>query len=146
MAMRIVQNRQREIPDGDKLLMAVSERSNDPELDYLKQFYREKFKKAFHEAMRTLEPRERNLLRHRLVDNMGIDEIGALFKIHRSTAARWIEKVRRTLSERSRDLMIAGLKLTEYEYESIVRSINSQLDFTISVYLERGPADLEDRL
>jgi RNA polymerase sigma-70 factor (ECF subfamily) len=141
LALRLSRHEQRELPDEERLLEAASTASGDPELEYLKLHYREQFRVAFHAAMETLDARERNLLRHHLVDGMSIDAIGQRFGIHRSTAARWLERVRSTLADRTRELMTADLEVSDSEYESIVRIIQSQLDFTISGYLQDRPVD-----
>ena len=142
LALRLAKHELRELPDEDHLLEAASIAGGDPELEYLKLHYREQFRAAFQQAMETLDARERNLLRHRLVDGMSIDAIGQRFGIHRSTAARWLERVRETLADATRELMIADLEVSESEYESIVRIIQSQLDFTISGYLRERSAPL----
>ena len=135
MALRFLRDNQREIPDEDKILHVVSSASEDPELEYMKHFYKERFRQAFHQAMASLTPRDRNLLRQRILDGMTIDEIGALYNVHRVTASRWLVNLRQTLADKTRDFMIQGLDISDYEYESIVRIIRSQLDFTISRYL-----------
>ena len=65
-----------------------------PEVDYVKERYRPQFKAAFQDALRALDSEQRNVLRLHVVEGLNIDEIGALFKVHRSTVARWIAAAR----------------------------------------------------
>ena len=39
--------------------------------------------------MQTLSAQERTVLRLHVLDGLGTDEIGALYKVHRTTVARW---------------------------------------------------------
>jgi RNA polymerase sigma-70 factor, ECF subfamily len=59
----------------------------DPELDRLKASYRREFEACFTEALARLAPPERTLLRYQVIDRLGIDQIGAIYGIHRATAA-----------------------------------------------------------
>ena len=58
---------------------------DDPELLVLKRTYRDQFKLAFQQAFEALSVRERNVLRHELLDGMNIDKIGELYGVHRAT-------------------------------------------------------------
>jgi RNA polymerase sigma-70 factor (ECF subfamily) len=62
----------------------------DPELTYLHDAYRAPFKGALAQAMAALTVRQRNLLRQHFVDALSIDQLGALYRVDRSTAARWL--------------------------------------------------------
>ncbi len=86
--------------------------------------------------MASLTPRQRNLLRHQLVDHLSIDEIGALYQVHRATAARWLEAARQAVVEQIKLAMMARLRIHGEEYESILRLIHSAVDLSISRHLE----------
>lgn len=105
--------------------------TTDPELDYLKQHYRDAFRDAFAAALAELDPRARNALRHHLVDQLSIDQIGALHGVHRATAARWIARSREALLAGTRDQLRARLRLSEGEYASIMRLIDSMLEVSV---------------
>jgi len=79
-----------------------------PELQIVKQRYREPFKRAF----------------------------GAIYKVHRGTAARWLEAIRDKLGERTREILGDELALEPSELESIVRAIQSQVSVTLSGLLD----------
>ncbi|HEX9105397.1 MAG TPA: sigma factor-like helix-turn-helix DNA-binding protein, partial [Polyangia bacterium] len=70
--------------------LAAAAASSSPELDYLKQRYRPQFEAAFQDALRALDSEQRNVLRLHVLEGLNIEQIGALFKVHRSTVARWI--------------------------------------------------------
>lgn len=110
---------------------------DDPALEELKAKYREELAAAFRTALTELPARERTLLRYQLIDGLTIDEIGAIFRVHRATAARWIAKIRDDLVTRTRELMAEALGVGTSEAESIVRMVQSQLD--VSVIRHLGP-------
>lgn len=110
----------------------------DPQLAYLKQHYGVQFRAAFGEAVAGLAPRERNLLRHAVIDGLGIDQIAAIYHVHRATAARQLAQARAALVEATRERMRAALRISEPELESILRMIMS--DVTLRQELARRPA------
>jgi RNA polymerase sigma-70 factor (ECF subfamily) len=104
----------------------------DPLLAGLKASYRESFRTAFAAAVRELGDRDRTLLRYRFADDLSIDEIGALYGVHRATVARWLATIREALFEATREGIMAELSLTESEVDSVLRLVDSQLDVSIS--------------
>jgi RNA polymerase sigma-70 factor (ECF subfamily) len=110
--------------------------SDDPELQLLKDRYREVFKQAFAEAMRTLTPRARTMLRLHLVHGLTIDEIAPMHDVHRSTAARWLAQARDEVLERSRARLGELLETDAREVESILHLIASRFDVSIVRHLE----------
>jgi RNA polymerase sigma-70 factor (ECF subfamily) len=134
------QERARRIePLDDRHLDELAPGVPDPELDYLKRLYGESFRVAFDDAVASLEPRDRNLLRLSVIDGLGIDQLAAIFHVHRSTAARRLEQARATLVTATRDRMRATLAITESELESIMRMIHSVCDVTLRHALAARP-------
>ena len=103
-----------------------------PELELVKQRYRKHFESAFERAIEELTPRDRTLLKLHVLEGSSIDDIGALYKVHRATAARWLEAIRDTLGERTRELLAADLALPPAELDSVVRAVQSQVDVTLT--------------
>ncbi|HET6584536.1 MAG TPA: sigma-70 family RNA polymerase sigma factor [Nannocystaceae bacterium] len=129
------------IPAEDVLLAAPSPLTG-PELGFLKEHYRGEFRSAFTLALDELSPRERNVLRHHYVHGLTIDEIGAMYGIHRSNAARRIGKAREQLLTGTRRRLVLGLEVARSEFESIMRLIESRIDVSIQRML--GPDDAHD--
>ena len=107
----------------------------DPLLASLKERYRDEFRVAFAAAAAQLTDRERTLLRYRFLDDLSIDEIGALYRVHRATSARWIAAIRESLFEATRAHLVAQLAVSESEVDSVLRLIDSQLDVSISAVM-----------
>jgi RNA polymerase sigma-70 factor (ECF subfamily) len=103
----------------------------DLELELLKNRYRDEFRSALGEALRSLPARERTLLRQQFVDGLTIDELGALYRVHRATAARWLRHAREAVLARTKAVLIKRLALQPAELESILRVIRSGLDVSL---------------
>jgi RNA polymerase sigma-70 factor (ECF subfamily) len=107
----------------------------DPLLASLKQRYRDEFRGAFTDAAAQLTDRERTLLRYRFLDDLSIDEIGVLYRVHRTTVARWIAAIRESLFEATRAKLMQQLQITDSDVDSVLRLIDSQLDISISAVM-----------
>lgn len=112
-----------------------------PELAYGKRLYRAEFGAAFAEALAALTKGERTLLRQHALDGMSVDRLAAFYGVHRSTAARRVEAVRRLVLEHTRRALARRLRLAPDELESVMRLIQSRLDVTLSPLLFDGPAE-----
>ena len=122
----------------DRKLEQLAPGVPNPELLYLRRLYGDKFQTAFREAVASLAPRERNLLRHSVIDELGIDQIAAIYHVHRATAARQLNQARATLVAATRDRMQMALRVSDTELESILRVIMSMADVTLRQILGNG--------
>lgn len=126
--------------DDDHLIAQHAVTSDDPEVEYMKRTYSNEFRVAFGDALAGLGPREQTLLRYHHVDGLNIDEIGAIYRVHRVTAFRWIEKAKEQLVKATLDTLKTRLKLPASELESVLRMIRSQIHLSLVRHLG-GPKD-----
>ena len=129
--------------DDDQLIAQHAVSADDPEVEYMKRTYAAEFKQAFAEALAALGPREQTLLRYHHVDGLNIDEIGAIYRVHRVTAFRWLEKAKEQLVRSTLDVLRGRLKLPAAELDSVLRMIRSQIHLSIVRQLG-GPSDKVD--
>lgn len=108
----------------------------DAELTFLKSRYRDDFRRAFVDALQSLSPRERTVLRLNSLSDVSIDELGHMYHVHRATAARWVQRARDAIAERTREALVARLRLNKEELDELLRLLRSQLDVSIRRYLE----------
>lgn len=134
---------QREL-SGDAGLFENLTDSSDPELQYLKRHYRDEFRRAFEQAVGTLDARDRNTLRHLFVERLTIDEVAALYSIHRSTAARRMASARDALLEQTRASLLANLGVDNTALDSIMRLIDSRFDVSVERVFSEGEAEAQD--
>ncbi|HET9955384.1 MAG TPA: sigma-70 family RNA polymerase sigma factor [Polyangiaceae bacterium] len=107
----------------------------DPELGYLKERYKTHVHDAIVAALGQLGDRERTLLRLHLGQRMSIDQLGAMYRVNRATAARWLAAARAFLVERARGELKTRLRISDSECNSIVALVRSQLDVSILQHL-----------
>jgi RNA polymerase sigma-70 factor, ECF subfamily len=129
--LRILRETRREVAADDGDLGHLVDTSGDAELQHLRARYREDFKLAFADAFAELAARDRNLLRASVLDGKGIDAIGELHGIHRSTASRWLAAAREELIKRTKAALRARLQISPAEVESILKVLADQVDVTL---------------
>lgn len=132
--VRLARRSGREVELGDALL-ADPGLGDDPVLRGLKERYRQELADAFRAALAALGPKERTLLRYQLIDGLGIDDIGAILRVHRATAARRLARVRDLLVADTRARLAERLRIADDEVESIIRLVQSELDVSIIRHL-----------
>jgi RNA polymerase sigma-70 factor (ECF subfamily) len=121
----------KEIPLGDAVLAAVPDPADDPELRYLRGEMRDQLAIAIRAALVELTARERTLLRHSLIDDLTLDEIGAIYTTHKSTVSRWLARARERLWELARDKLAVQLAGQTDQISSLVRGLRDSLDLSL---------------
>ncbi|MBA2543926.1 MAG: transcriptional regulator [Deltaproteobacteria bacterium] len=133
LMMRRSQSRAKEVLTDDDWSGALAGIStNNPELELLKRQYKDAFGAAFRDGIAALESRLRTVLQMSFVDGLTIDEIGAVYAVHRATAARWIQRASDELHDAVRARLIERLALTPSELDQVAALVRSQLDVSLS--------------
>lgn len=104
---------------------------DNPELARLKAQHRTAFKAAFEQAIASLEPRERSLLGLAIVKGLGIDRIGAIYGVHRATAARWVTSARANLTRAIHKLLATQLGVAQSSVDDLLPLVESQLELSL---------------
>lgn len=130
---------------GDDALANLIAPDDDPEIGYLKRLYRGEFKRAFRAAIEALGDRERVLLAQHVLDDLSIDQVAALHRVSRATAARWLQAARAAVLDGTQRELIRRLRLSRTELASVMRLIESQLEVSLSGLLGRESAAAERR-
>ncbi len=89
-------------------------------------------KQAFARAVTELSPRQRNFLRHAHVDQLTLDQIAALYAIHRATVARTLAQAREALMTGTRRELAALCGIGEDALDSVIRAAESRVDLSLS--------------
>jgi RNA polymerase sigma-70 factor (ECF subfamily) len=130
-ALRARKKTEREVSVSESGVISRAVAEGSVELDFVKEAYRPAFKEAFHEALASLDEKERLLLKQHAVDGLGIDALGELYGVHRATAARWVAKVREAVLDRTRVAFEKRMNVGRAEFESLLRLARSQLDLSL---------------
>lgn len=123
--------RRKKTTTSEDWLEELSSPDDDPALVHLKTRHRSEFKAAFEEAVRRLSPREHAMLRLHLVRQHSIDHIGAVYGVHRATAARWIEAAKGALRKETTRILGERYDLRGPELERVVGLIESRIELSI---------------
>ena len=128
--LRLAGRAQRTIPLEDAILDEIA-RGSDPETALVKRSCRVALTAVVREALSALPPRARTLLRYQVIDGLGITAIGAIYRVHRATAARWLTSVREALLADIQHRLGARLELDPRDVDSVLRLVSSQLDLSV---------------
>jgi RNA polymerase sigma-70 factor, ECF subfamily len=128
---------QRETAVGDDALLHAFVTPSDPELEHVKARYVEEFQQAFGAALRDLPPRDQTWLRQHVIDGLSIDQLGALYRVHRATAARHLQRIRLAVLTATRQRLASQLRVRPSEIDSILRLIRSRLQVTLRWLVRR---------
>jgi RNA polymerase sigma-70 factor (ECF subfamily) len=120
MLLNVAQRETREEPTDDALFDVMLGADASAEAAYVKLACRAELEAALAFAMTALSDRDRYLLRHAFVDGRSVDEIGAVYGVHRATAARWVAAARTQLVDLTRADLVRRLAISDAEAQSII--------------------------
>jgi RNA polymerase sigma-70 factor, ECF subfamily len=120
-----------EVPIRNELVSVLPEPKGDPELQLLKREHVTHFKASFAEAVAALDSADRLLLKQHLVERLTIDQLGALYHLHRASAARRIAKARDALLVATRIALARRLGVPPERLASVLELVASRLEASI---------------
>ncbi|HVK83622.1 MAG TPA: sigma factor-like helix-turn-helix DNA-binding protein [Kofleriaceae bacterium] len=115
----------------DSSVLELFDPALDPEVAMLRDRYRDAVEAAFTAALAELSPRARAVLRYHLVDGWTVDQLGARYATHRSTASRWLVAAREELRTGIRSRLAAQLIISESQVDAIVALVTSRIEVSL---------------
>lgn len=109
----------------------VASPARDPDVAYLRARYRDDFQKAVDEAVRSLEPRARAVMRLPFGQGLTLEQIGTSYGVNRSSVSRWIDSAAGQVLSASRALLTARLKINDSELDSLLRDFMSDMELSL---------------
>jgi RNA polymerase sigma-70 factor (ECF subfamily) len=137
-AARMLSRARCDVTGDDSELADMIAGDDDPEIRYFKRLYHEEFKRALHAALDMLDDRLRLVLQQHVLDGLGIDQLAAVHRVHRSTAARWVQTAHHALRSGTQRELTRRLQLSPGELASVMRLIGSQLHVSLSRVLRHS--------
>lgn len=119
-------------PTEDDDALAALPEAADVEAGLCRLDQQAQFREAFREALATLSPRDRALLRLSLLDGLSIDDLAPMYGAHRATVARWLTAARELLAARTRQALATRLGLRPADLESLLGGVLSRFDLSLS--------------
>lgn len=115
--------------DTSDMLRLVGD--EEVELGYLAERYRQPVRSALEAAFDALSPRQRNLLRLRVLQQLNHDQLGARYGVHRTTAARWLADAQARLLAQTKTVLHERFGVATSEFESVVRLVQSRIHLSV---------------
>ncbi len=131
-ALKMIRKIDREETLDEILLDHWPDATPGPEQKQLRSQYTAELKKAIREAFAALEVRQRNLLRQHILDELTIDDLARLYRVHRATCARWLADARADLGKLTRKKLMAALGMPTSDVDSLLRFLDSDIELSIS--------------
>jgi RNA polymerase sigma-70 factor (ECF subfamily) len=131
-ALKVIRKIDREETLDEILLDHWPDATPGPEQKQLRSQYTAELKKAIREAFAALEVRQRNLLRQHILDELTIDDLARLYRVHRATCARWLADARADLGRQTRKRLMNALGMPTKEVDSLLRFLDSDIELSIS--------------
>jgi RNA polymerase sigma-70 factor (ECF subfamily) len=72
------------------------------------------------------------VLRLRFVEGLELAQIGRLYRVHESTASRWVAAALEAVGRATRERLAARLAIGSATADSVARMVHSQLDLSIA--------------
>lgn len=120
---------------GMDVLERLASPTMQPESAYLRARYRVKYEHALKQALDTLSPQQRNLMRLYYVDGVGVEKLGRLHRVHASTVSRWLARARAMLLHETERVVRASIRMSEADFESLLRVVRSDLHVSLARFL-----------
>jgi RNA polymerase sigma-70 factor (ECF subfamily) len=99
----------------------------EADLQVIRERYGAVLEPALRRALGALDTRQRLLLRLHHLDGLSIDRLGEIYKVDRSTAARWLATAREELLAQTRADLCERLRITATEADSLLRTLHRDL-------------------
>jgi len=93
--------------------------------------HRAEVQAAYEAAFSKLPDDQRRLLRHQLIHGLTTEDLGSMLGIHRTTAARRVDKARANLHQLARDELAARVGGHEATVDSILADARSRLELSV---------------
>lgn len=103
----------------------------DPETEHLRRRYRPLLKQAIADALAGLDTRDRLLLEQHHVDGRTIDDLARIYRVHRATAARWLERARDQIRCATRQALGRKIGLEGSACDSLMGHLVEDLTLTL---------------
>jgi RNA polymerase sigma-70 factor (ECF subfamily) len=135
----IARERRAPVSDIDVATRAGSE-VGDLESEYFAREHRRAFRAALERGLAELTSKERLLLRLDVLEGLSDAEIASIYRVHRTTALRWVDRATTRLVRAAKRHLAAELALRDSELDSVLRGVASHLDLSLGRLLAETPS------
>jgi RNA polymerase sigma-70 factor (ECF subfamily) len=130
-AIRTALNLTRRKRPEDTLVHEAGGARSDPELEIIRRLHRPDFEEAFRAALAELSARDRNVLRLRFGEGLGLHPLAVALGVHRATVTRWLAAAQESLITSMRRIVRERLRLTPSDCDSLLLLVRSRMEVTL---------------
>jgi RNA polymerase sigma-70 factor (ECF subfamily) len=112
-------------------LGALVGEQTSPELAAVRHRHGSAFQAALERSLDALGPRDKTLLRMHFIDQLNIEAIGRIYRVHRATVARWLVAIRRRVLDNLRTELALDLKASTSEFRSMLAVVRGDLELSL---------------
>lgn len=127
-----LRSKQRQTPVAEPNPEHAASGERDPETAFLKHRYRTDLAAALEAAVVALPKEERTWLKLYYLDELTVEQIGTLYRVHASTVSRRLRALEGKLFQDLREEIGKRLKLASSEVDSLIDLCRSQLNVNLS--------------
>jgi len=140
-ALDLLEAGKRTKPLGQEMADRLLTDSATPESRLVEATYHPTVQAAVETCLTQLSPRDRTILRLHFVDGANIEQIGAMYRVHRATVARWIVSLREQLLSKVHESLEGTHSLSKSEVRSLWRLARHKIDVSVARILASDPGD-----
>lgn len=130
-AISLLRKTARELPIAGDDVGGAAALDHDAELALIKAQYRAAFTAAFAAAVRGLDRRDRTLLRLHFLGGMTLEQLAAMYGVHRATAVRWLAAARKQILADTRRRLRDDHGVPAAELDDLVALVQSRLEVSV---------------
>jgi RNA polymerase sigma-70 factor (ECF subfamily) len=116
---------------GEALLNDIADAGGDPELHATRLRFGGELQQALEESLEKLPRRSKTVLRMHYVDGLNIEAIGAVYRVHRATVARWLIAIRSEVLAGIRERFALSAPATSSDYRSLYFALRDELHVSL---------------
>lgn len=134
----VLQRRRGSIESNEDAAARLAASEPSPEVALIRKRYGPALGAALGAALAALSDRDRGIIKLSLIDELSMDELCGLYGVHRTTMWRWIVQLKQQILDKALAILRQELTLETAEFESLCRSVHSQLDWSLGGLLGDG--------
>jgi len=118
-------------PAGEMLFRDLVDGGAGPELEVTKLQLGPDLQRALEESLEKLPRRSKTILRMHYLDGLNIEAIGAVYRVHRATVARWLIAIRAEVMVGLRERFLLSPQATSSDFRSIFSALRDELQLSL---------------
>ena len=122
-------------PSEDGRLVSNALPAVVPEDEVARAAYGPLIQRALEAAIAELSPRDKSVMRFHFLEQLTLDAVANIYRVHRATVARWLVSIKRGLLRAVRARLSVDLGTSPSEFRSLLEVVMSDLRISLAHWL-----------